>query len=383
MHIRYFFEDACAPRRASWRLPAISRSSSSGFAPRVADKLHGGFDFDTVNKSFFVAVGTPTRWSISSDSGAIKGDQSLHQRLHVRNMPNSKVVKNLNLIAQDVIPRVRVGAPYERRVAAFSSKRSRPMPAQPFPAQFKRETHNINGVKTVVLTAGKGDPLVFLHGAGIWHGINFALPWTEKFRVIVPFHPGFGESGDDPAMNDMHDYVMHYLDLFDALEIAKMRLVGFSFGGWLAAKFAVAHGNRVERLVLVGPAGLRGKERPRATCSVCRWNKLLRCWFRISTSSSRTCRTIRKTSISWASVTAKAEHWRSGSTLTTPNCRATCIASPCRHSGLGRRRQALVGGSRRVCLGSSPRRDIQIFKGAGHLVLERRRAVDAVPQFLS
>ncbi len=136
------------------------------------------------------------------------------------------------------------------------------MPAQPIPAQFKRETYTINGVKTVVLTAGKGEPLVFLHGAGIWHGINFALPWAEKFRVIVPFHPGFAESGDDPAMNDMQDYVMHYLDLFDALGIAKTRLVGFSLGGWLAAKFAVAHGDRVERLVLVGPAGLRGKERP-------------------------------------------------------------------------------------------------------------------------
>lgn len=136
------------------------------------------------------------------------------------------------------------------------------MPAQPIPAQFKRETHTVNGVKTIVLTAGKGEPLVFLHGAGIWHGINFALPWTEKFRVIVPFHPGFAESGDDPAMNDMHDYVMHYLDLFDALGVAKMRLVGFSLGGWLAAKFAVAHGDRVARLVLVGPAGLRGKERP-------------------------------------------------------------------------------------------------------------------------
>ena len=35
------------------------------------------------------------------------------------------------------------------------------MPAQPFPAQFKRETHTINGVKTVVLTAGKAEPLVF------------------------------------------------------------------------------------------------------------------------------------------------------------------------------------------------------------------------------
>ena len=62
----------------------------------------------------------------------------------------------------------------------------------------------------------------------------------------------------------MHDYVMHYLDLFDALGIDKFRLVGFSLGGWLAAKFAVEHGHRVERLVLVGPAGLRGKEQPTA-----------------------------------------------------------------------------------------------------------------------
>ena len=69
----------------------------------------------------------------------------------------------------------------------------------------------------------------------------------------MPFHPGFGESGDDPSISEMHDYVMHYLDLFDTLGIERMRLVGFSLGGCMAAKFAVEHGHRVERLVLVGP----------------------------------------------------------------------------------------------------------------------------------
>jgi len=137
------------------------------------------------------------------------------------------------------------------------------MAAEAFPAPFKRETHTINGVKTVLFTAGRGEPLVFFHGAGIWHGIKFAIPWTEKFRVIVPLHPGFGEADDDPAMTHWHDYVMHYLDLFDALGIDRFRLVGFSLGGWLAATFAVQQGHRVERLVLVGPAGLRGKERPK------------------------------------------------------------------------------------------------------------------------
>jgi len=127
---------------------------------------------------------------------------------------------------------------------------------------FQRETHTINGVKTVVLTAGNGEPLVFLHGAGTFHGFEFAKPWAEKFRVIIPFHPGFGESGDDPAMTDLHDYVMHYLDLFDTLGLDKVRLVGFSLGGYLAAKFAMEHAHRVHRLVLVGPAGLRDDKHP-------------------------------------------------------------------------------------------------------------------------
>jgi len=137
------------------------------------------------------------------------------------------------------------------------------MSAQAFPPQFKRETHTVNGLKTTVLTAGRGEPLVFFHGAGLWHGINFALPWTEKFRVILPIHPGFDEADDDPAMTNANDYVMHYLDLFDTLGLDKVRLVGFSLGGWLAANFAVQQGHRVERLVLIGPAGLRGKERPK------------------------------------------------------------------------------------------------------------------------
>ena len=54
--------------------------------------------------------------------------------------------------------------------------------ARPDPlAGFERETHTINGVKTVVLTAGRGEPLVFWHGAGVWHGFNFARPWADKY----------------------------------------------------------------------------------------------------------------------------------------------------------------------------------------------------------
>ena len=61
--------------------------------------------------------------------------------------------------------------------------------------------------------AGEGDPLVFLHGAGTVTGFDALLPLAERFRLIVPFHPGFGPSADDPTVDDIHDYRRHYLDL--------------------------------------------------------------------------------------------------------------------------------------------------------------------------
>jgi pimeloyl-ACP methyl ester carboxylesterase len=127
---------------------------------------------------------------------------------------------------------------------------------------FKREVHTVNGVKIVMYTAGEGQPLLFLHGAGTFHGFEFAEKWAQHFRVLVPYHPGFGESDDDPAMLDIHDYVMHYVDLLDALGIQKVNLVGFSLGGYLAARFATEQSHRVIKLALVGPAGLRDKEHP-------------------------------------------------------------------------------------------------------------------------
>ena len=123
-------------------------------------------------------------------------------------------------------------------------------------SKFVREELMVNGLKTVIHTAGKGEPVVFFHGAGTVDGFDFAEPWAEQFRVIVPYHPGFGESGDDPSFRDVHDYVLHYLDLFEMLKIDTMNLVGISLGGYFAARFALEHGHRVRKLVLIAPYGL-------------------------------------------------------------------------------------------------------------------------------
>jgi pimeloyl-ACP methyl ester carboxylesterase len=130
------------------------------------------------------------------------------------------------------------------------------------PSGFKRHEYSVNGVRTIVNVGGQGRPVVYWHGAGAWHGIDFAQSWTDRMKVIAPYHPGWGDSADAPELDSMHEYLLHYLDLFDQLNLAQFDLVGFSLGGWMAAEFAVAHTQRVRRLVLVAPAGLPDPEHP-------------------------------------------------------------------------------------------------------------------------
>jgi pimeloyl-ACP methyl ester carboxylesterase len=122
---------------------------------------------------------------------------------------------------------------------------------------YREERHEVNGVETAVLSAGEGEPLVFFHGAGTAFGFDHLLPLAERFRLVVPHHPGFGLSADDPSVDSLHDYLLHYLDLFDRLELERVSLVGESMGGCIAAWFAIEQSHRVHRLVLQSPFGLK------------------------------------------------------------------------------------------------------------------------------
>ena len=127
---------------------------------------------------------------------------------------------------------------------------------------FERAEYDINGVRTVVQAIGSGPELVFLHGAGTFTGFEVARAWAATRRVIIPYHPGFGDSGDDDRLDTIDDYVLHTMDLFDRLGLATFDLAGFSVGGWLAAEFAIRQPRRLQRLVLVAPAGLVVDEAP-------------------------------------------------------------------------------------------------------------------------
>jgi pimeloyl-ACP methyl ester carboxylesterase len=127
---------------------------------------------------------------------------------------------------------------------------------------FHEEHIDVNGIDTAVLTAGDGDPVVYLHGAGTAFGFDHLLPLAERHRLVVPHHPGFGASADDSGVDSLHDYLLHYLDLLDKLGVNELSLVGESMGGCLAAWFASGHAHRVRKLVLISPFGLRVPEHP-------------------------------------------------------------------------------------------------------------------------
>jgi pimeloyl-ACP methyl ester carboxylesterase len=128
--------------------------------------------------------------------------------------------------------------------------------------EYSETRLDVNGIDTAVLTAGEGEPVVFLHGAGTVTGFDAMLPLAERFRLIVPNHPGYGGSADDPLVDDIQDYVLHYLDLFDQLELHEVPIVAISGGGWLACWLAAVQPQRVKRLVLSAPFGLRIPEHP-------------------------------------------------------------------------------------------------------------------------
>lgn len=109
---------------------------------------------------------------------------------------------------------------------------------------------------------GAGDPILLIHGSGPgvtawanWRGIIPVL--SQEARVIAPDMLGFGYSEcPDYLKLTPAVWVGSLIMLLDALKIEKVSVVGNSFGGAIALALAKAHPERVNRLVLMGAAGI-------------------------------------------------------------------------------------------------------------------------------
>ena len=120
----------------------------------------------------------------------------------------------------------------------------------------------ISGIKTEILTRGRGRPLVFLHPE---IGLSPKAPVLdhlgEKFRVVAPFLPGYGHTELPRGFSTVDDLAYFALDLIEAQDLRDIVLVGAGIGGWVAAEIATKTVERIGHLVLVNAAGIKTGDR--------------------------------------------------------------------------------------------------------------------------
>lgn len=120
------------------------------------------------------------------------------------------------------------------------------------------EKFRIGDVELDLYEGGTGAPLLFLHsGQGFAPEHPYVAPLAAKRRLIAPSHPGFGRSTLPDWIDSVDDIAHLYLDLLDRKGIAKIDVVGCSIGGWVAAEMASMVPERISKLVLVAPVGVK------------------------------------------------------------------------------------------------------------------------------
>jgi pimeloyl-ACP methyl ester carboxylesterase len=119
-------------------------------------------------------------------------------------------------------------------------------------------TIKIGGVDLELFETGDGAPLLWLHGG---QGFNAGQPFvpllSARRRLIAPSHPGFGKSSLPDWLDRVDDIAPLYLELLDRLDLKVVDVVGTSIGGWIAAELASLVPERIRRLVMIGPVGVK------------------------------------------------------------------------------------------------------------------------------
>ena len=120
---------------------------------------------------------------------------------------------------------------------------------------------------THVVVAGpkNAPPLVLLHGymaTSVMWAPNIADFSTNHRVYAIDVMGQPSKSVPDEPIRDTADYVVWLTATLDGLRLDCVSLIGMSFGGWVALKYAVAAPERIHDLVLLSPGGILPMARP-------------------------------------------------------------------------------------------------------------------------
>lgn len=107
-----------------------------------------------------------------------------------------------------------------------------------------------------VVEAGKGDPVILLHGLGATK-VSFVptmLALAPNCRVIAPDLLGHGDTAKPRIDYSPATFSRFVVDLMDSMQIDRAHLIGNSLGGRISLEVAMSHPDRVRSLSLLCPA---------------------------------------------------------------------------------------------------------------------------------
>ena len=119
----------------------------------------------------------------------------------------------------------------------------------------------VAGKAVRALQGGAGSPIVTLHhstGSVGWLPLHDQL--ARQFSVTVPDMPGYGQSERPEWARDTRDLAILVNHALEKLGLSEITLVGFGFGGFIAAELASMDHSRLKSLVLVGAAGIQPRQ---------------------------------------------------------------------------------------------------------------------------
>jgi pimeloyl-ACP methyl ester carboxylesterase len=122
--------------------------------------------------------------------------------------------------------------------------------------KFEQQYVQVNGTRLNVLTAGKGEAVVLLHGypqtSHIWRHVAPEL--AKKYSVIVPDLRGFGASQIAKDGYDMANVAEDIHQLVRKLGHSKVKIVGHDWGGAVAYTYAARYRDEVTQLAFMESA---------------------------------------------------------------------------------------------------------------------------------
>lgn len=113
------------------------------------------------------------------------------------------------------------------------------------------------GCRVYYEATGSGPALVFAHGLGSNH-----LTWWQqvphfagRYTCVTFAHRGYQPGSPIPGGPDPREFAGDLAALLEQLQLADVRLVGQSMGGWTCLEYALAHPRAVRALVLAATCG--------------------------------------------------------------------------------------------------------------------------------